>query len=149
MSIWKPFKSSIFVFTVPYRRKEEKSIIYKGWTKSGSIDGVQDCWIADWGSEVVMEHKRGVRCLVTDGLEFERGPRSLWSHYQDMPEFAELKKFAEECEGDVECMVMTSDKWLLASYDPEFPRLKTTITKKEIYSTLALPANATMIFPGV
>lgn len=117
MQIPKPTKARALVFTVPLRTKIPGSLLYSPAPRRNSFTGAQECWIIDTGPEFQESVRRGSKCFVHDGFEFEEIKYDdLWDALKDSKEFAALKKYVDDVGGHVAVQVVPESA-LLATED--------------------------------
>lgn len=111
----RPLFGRVICFSVPVRRKLEGSSLYVGNRFRGAFDRSrgEPVWIISTGPDFKERVHLGQKAYVHDGFEVDSEGLDLWPQCRDWPEFAELKKFAEDVDGDIYTM-MTNENSLVA-----------------------------------
>lgn len=113
MQIPKPTKARALVFTVPMKRKIPGSLLFSPAPRRNSYSGAQECWIIDTGPEFSEAVKRGSKCYVHDGFEFEEIKYDeLWDALKGLPEFSALKAYVDDVDGQVTVQLVTESALL-------------------------------------
>lgn len=107
MQIPKPTKARALVFTVPQKRKIPGSLLFSPAPRRNSYLGAQECWIVETGPEFSEQVRRGAKCYVHDGFEFEEiHYDELWHALKDAAEFAAFRQYVDEVDGVVAVQIV-------------------------------------------
>ena len=109
----KPLKRRIFVFAVRDRqRMRTKSGLYLGNSNRGNFTRAEDVWVLRAAEDCRYPWLKAQHLLISDAFELEPVELGLWDKYKDDVEFDYLKKFAEDCAGNVETCIIHEESIL-------------------------------------
>jgi hypothetical protein len=114
----KPIKRRIFVYAVRERQRMRTKLgLYLPNSSRGMLTRAEDVWVVSAADDCLLPWKKGQHILIADGFELTKG-RDSWEENMDDPDFAKIKKFAEEVGGKVTTWVIHEDS-VLAEVDGE------------------------------
>jgi hypothetical protein len=105
-SNYTPLHKRLFAFSVPIQHKMYGSSLYRGAPRSGQFSEARPIWIVAIAKDCRDQWHVGQKAYVSDGFALEPVDLGLWDEFKDLPEFAGLKKFVEEVEGEVDTIVV-------------------------------------------
>lgn len=94
----------ILGFTVKDRQRTDGSIIYKGNSRDGNVNGSQVAWVWHIGSTVRADLHRGQKVYLTDGFELDE-TRDMHHLVEADPEFNALREYAALTEGRIKTVI--------------------------------------------
>ena len=109
----RPLFRRMFVFAVRERsRMKTHSGLFLPNSSRGSLTRAEDIWVLAPANDCRSVWTKGQHLLISDGFELEPVQLDFWEEHQNDPEFASLKKYAEDVGGKVICTITNEDSIL-------------------------------------
>jgi hypothetical protein len=105
-SNYQPLHKRLFAFSVPIQHKVAGSKLYRGAPRRGQFSEARPIWVVASAKDCVDTWSVGQKCYVSDGFALEPVDLGLWDEFKDLPEFADLRAFVEDVEGEVDTIVV-------------------------------------------
>lgn len=104
---WKPRNKRLFVFSVPKKNRFAGSKLFKPKPLAGAYTEAQHIWVLSAADDCIERWAKGTRAMITDDFELEPVQLDMWEAHKDDTEFASLRKYIEEVDGEVECKIVS------------------------------------------